>query len=274
MAEETIEAEMTVADVHTLAAQEEGTINAQVATAKTYPRSLKRFASQLESYSTASEDIALSCIYTLPRAGKKIQGPSIRFAELLQSTYGNLRVDGAIVDVGAKEIKAQGTALDLENNTGVRVQVTRRITNKMGQRFNEDMIQTTANAAISLAIRNAIIRIVPRALWEPIWDRAKEVALGDAESFSDRRDRAMEWLAKAGVPDTRVLAMLGRERVEDVTTDDVLTLRSCARQIKDGEASMDDLFPEPKPKTSSETKSAAAEAAEKALKGESEKKDE
>ena len=46
-------------------------------------RNLSKFQNQLMSYATHSQPVALSMFYTLPRAGKQIVGPSVRFAEIV-----------------------------------------------------------------------------------------------------------------------------------------------------------------------------------------------
>jgi hypothetical protein len=58
--------------------------------------------------------------YKLPRGGKKIEGPSVRMAEVVAYSWGNLRVDARIATGGAKTVTAVGTAFDLERNVAVR----------------------------------------------------------------------------------------------------------------------------------------------------------
>src|SRR6516165_9282959 len=68
-------------------------IDMQIATAKRFPRRKDReIALKIMDRATLNADIAGECLYNLERGGKSIQGPSIRFAEIIRSCYGNLRV--------------------------------------------------------------------------------------------------------------------------------------------------------------------------------------
>ena len=57
-------------------------IDTQIATARAYPRSLKRFRETATTMATLDEKTAASCFYALPRGGKSIMGPSARLAEI------------------------------------------------------------------------------------------------------------------------------------------------------------------------------------------------
>ena len=139
-------------------------VDIQVATAKRFPRSIKAFNRQAMEMATFNEDVAAGCIYALPRGGKPIEGPSVRLAEIVLAAWGNVRADARVIDVGAKEITAEGMCWDLEKNIAIRVQVKRRITDKNGSRYNDDMIVVTGNAACSIALRNAVFKVIPMAL--------------------------------------------------------------------------------------------------------------
>lgn len=217
-------------------------IDVQITTAKQYPRSLKAFKQQAMEMATLDEDTAASMFYVLPRAGKKIEGPSIRMAEVVGSCFGNLRYGARIVDVGDEFLTAQGACHDLEKNIAITYDVRRRITNKQGVKFNADMVQTTGNAAMSIALREAIFRVVPRALYKNIVDEAKLVSVGNAATMSEKRHKAFDWFAKAGAPQAKVLEFLGRAGIDDVTIDDLITLRGMVTSIKDGELTVDEIF--------------------------------
>src|SRR5262249_35250676 len=155
---------------------------------------------------TLDEETAASMFYTLPRAGKKIQGPSIRMAEVVGTCYGNLRYGARIVSTDESFITAQGACHDLEKNIAITYEVRRRITNKKGERYNDDMIQTTGNAAMSIALREAIFRVVPRSLFNNIYEQSKLASIGKAKTMSEQRHAAFDWLKKAGATEPQILA--------------------------------------------------------------------
>src|SRR5690606_17376874 len=62
-------------------------IDMQIATAKRYPRSLTQFKESAMEMACLDEETAASMFYVLPRDGKKIEGPSVRLAEVVGSAF-------------------------------------------------------------------------------------------------------------------------------------------------------------------------------------------
>lgn len=217
-------------------------IDVQIATAHAYPRSIKEFKQKAMELATLDEDTAGSMFYVLPRAGKKIEGPSVRLAEVVGSCYKNLRYQSRVVKVDAEFVTAQGVCHDLENNNAASIEVKRRITDKNGRRYNADMIQTTGNAACSIALREAIFRVVPRALFKDVYDSAKLTSIGKAESMATRRHKMVDWFKKAGATEAEVLGFLDIAGIDDMGVDDLIQLRGLATAIRDGDTTIEDAL--------------------------------
>lgn len=215
----------------------------QLDAAHRYPRSVKKFLSEAMMLATISQEVAESCMYAMPRGGKTISGPSVRLAEICASSYGNMHIGARVIDVTDKEVVSQGVAWDIEKNLRVSVETRRRITNKNGRRYDDDMITMTGNAAASIALRNAIFRVVPKAYVEIIYAKARQVAVGDAQTFVARRDTVLERLGLMGATADRILAKLERRAVEDITMEDVETLIGLGTAVKEGDLTVDDAFP-------------------------------
>ncbi len=239
---EIIEGELVSIDSTALEAINRSEIDIQITTAKRFPRSLVAFKRQATEFATLDEDTAASMFYKLPRGGKFIEGPSVRLAEVVGSCWGNVRYGARIVATDDKFVTAQGMCFDLEKNISAAVEVKRRITDKNGRRFNDDMIQVTSNAACSVALRQAIFKVVPYALVKGIYDQAKLTSVGKAESMAERRAKMMGWFTKLGVSDAQVLTAIERKGVEEITIDDLITLRGLATAIKDGETTIEEAF--------------------------------
>lgn len=218
-------------------------IDIQVATAHRYPRKTSEFKARALALATLDEETAASMFYAVPRAGETIQGPSVRLAEIVGSCWGNLRYGARIVEEGQEFITAQGMCHDLETNNAASVEIRRRIVNRHGKRYNPDMIQVTGNAAISIALRQAIFKIVPFAFVKPIYEAAIQTAIGKAETLGGRRRIAFEWFGKLGVTEERVLLVLNRADREDVTLKDLAVLTGLRTAIKDGDTTVDQAFP-------------------------------
>ena len=201
-------------------------LDVQVSTAKKFPRSIQRFQSDLEAWSCFNRDTAMECFFNLRRGSSSVVGPSIRFAELVQAAWGNMIVDVAIVTEAHDHVVVAATCRDLERNTASRAQIRRNIVTKHGKRYGTDMIQTTIQAASAIARRNAIFQIVPKALWVPLFEKAKSLASSDTkgESFSERRVRILKALKEAGAVPEHVKHSLGGKEQKDMTADDILLL--------------------------------------------------
>lgn len=148
-------------------------IDQAVATAKAYPRSATTFKRRAIALATLDKETAASCFYTLRKGGSKVEGESVRLAEIVAATWGNIRVAGRILREEATYVVAQGICSDVENNYSSSVEVSRTIVGRNGNRYSVDMINTTKQAAIAIARRNAIFNVVPKALIKPIYSAAR-----------------------------------------------------------------------------------------------------
>jgi hypothetical protein len=230
-----------------LTASDRAQIDVQIATAKRWPRDLSKFRRDAMALVASDEGTAETMFYALPRKsqGKTtyIEGPSVRFAEALVYCWGNLRVEARIVGVDDTHVTAQGTCMDLEKNIGCRVEVKRRITGSNGRKYNEDMIVVTGNAAASIAFRNAVFKVIPFSLAKSIYEQARKVATGGAQPIEARRQAALTWFAKVGVPEPRLLAHFELGTVDEITEEHLLILTGLRNAIKEGDTSVEQAFP-------------------------------
>lgn len=232
----------------TVALLNKSEIESQVDTAHKYPRSIKRFLDEASQMVTLNESIAQQCVYALLRwDGKKqqnsvIEGPSARFAEIVASAWGNCRAGARVVSEGQEFVTSQGVFHDLERNVAITLEVQRRITGSNGARYKADMIGVTANAASSIALRNAILKGVPKAFWESLYQKARAVVAGDLKTLSVKRTEAIKQFALFGVSEAQILEKLGRQGVADVTVDDLVVLFGLLTAIKDGDTTPEQAF--------------------------------
>lgn len=219
-------------------------IDIQVATAKRYPRSIKRFKEKALTMATLDEETAASCFYVLPRDKKPIEGPSVRLAEIALSAWGNAQVAARTVKEDDDFVYAESVAWDLESNVAVRIEVRRRIKDKNGKRFGVDMIGVTANAANKIAMRNAVFSVIPFAYVKDIYEQTKKVAIGSVATLAARRSKMIEHFGKMGVVPEKICHKLGRAGVEDITVDDLAVLIGLANALRDGDTTPEEVFPE------------------------------
>jgi hypothetical protein len=221
-----------------------GEVDIQVATAHRFPRSLSRVMSEACTMACATVEIAESCIYSLPRSGKAIAGPSVRLAEIIMSTWGNLRCQAQLVSEDHDSVTCRGTVWDLEKNVLIQSECRRSILDRNGNRYVPDMITMTINAASSIALRNAIFRAVPRVVVDAVYATARDCAVGDLKSIVERRGRALASLASMGVTADRVFNRLGITGAEEITLEHLEVLNGIRSALKEGDTILEDEFPE------------------------------
>lgn len=223
-------------------------VDVQIATAQKFPRIISRFLAEGRGLATLDEETAASCIYTLPRDGKNITGPSVRLAEIAAYSFGHLRIASRIAEIGESDLTAVCVAHDLQRNVAVGMEVKRRIQNKHGKRYNEDMIVMTANAAQKIAYRNSVFAVIPRAFINQIYAAAREVATGKGLTLAAKREKTILWL-KAMVDDLsdeRIFNVLeGVAKLDDLSINHLEHLIGLGTAIKSGERSPEEAFPLP-----------------------------
>jgi hypothetical protein len=245
MTDETMPMEIVQNDA--LASIERAQVDVQISTARKYPRTLSKVKERMLSFATLDEETASGCFFTLParRGGddKPIQGPSIRMAEIALAAYQHIKAGSRIINDDGKFITAQAVVHDLENNVSVSIEVRRRVTNKRGERFSDDMIAVTGNAACSIALRNAVFRVVPRALITPVYEAAKRVAVGDVKSLTSKRSQIIARLKQMGATVPAILWAVGADKIEDIDLAKLEVLIGLGTAIKDGEITLEIAFP-------------------------------
>jgi hypothetical protein len=245
----------TAPDIGTLAVLNKSEIDQQIATARKFPRSIVNFRNEALQLCTLDERTAAECIYALPRKQfdrdsgqwqlKTIEGPSARFAEILNYAWGNTRAGARVVEEGQEFVTSQGLFYDLEKNTAISYEVKRRIVDSRNKRYSLDMIGTTANAASSIALRNAVLKGIPKALWSPMYMASRAVVAGDIRTLANKRDAAIKEFAIYGVTPEMIYATLLVRGIQDVTIDHLVVLRGILTAIQEGDTTPEQAFAPP-----------------------------
>jgi hypothetical protein len=222
-------------------------VDIQIATARRYPRSITRFRQEAVSLACLDVDVAGTTFYKLRRKNadgslKLIEGPSVRMAEIVGMAWGNLRVQSRIVEVGEKEVVAQGVAMDLERNIAYSAEVRRRITGKDGRRYGDDMIILTCNAACAIAERNATLKVIPRSYVNQVLAEARKAAAGGAATLADRRKKLLAFWQGEGVSEAQVFQYLGVAGIEEITLAHIEDLLGLRAAIADGITTIAEVF--------------------------------
>lgn len=246
--------------------QDKAQIDVQIATAKAYPRNIKRATDNALAIVTMDVETAVTCNYSLPRGGKSISGPSVHLAKILAQCWGNMRIDAKVTGIDERHVTSESVCFDLENNLAIKTQVKRSIMGSRG-RYNDDMITVTGNAANSIALRNAVLSVVPKAIIDKVYNAAKATITGDLSDKTKligKRKQVFDGLKDTyGLTEKEVLSAIGKAAIDHVTPDDILVLIGIGQAIKDGDTTVDQAFKKDIKPTSDAVKKAADDLAEK-----------
>lgn len=250
-----------------LDAVERANVDSQVATAKQYPRNVTRSINNSIAMATMDVNTARSCGYALPRGGKPITGPSVHLAKLIVSNWGNVRAEAKVVQITDKQVISRGTCWDLENNVATAFEVRRSIVGKGGQRYSDDMITVTGNAANAIAYRNAVFAVIPKAVIDKVYQAAQHCIIGDL-SDNDKliatRKKCIDYFKdEYGITEEEVIMICGKQTVNQIKAEQIALLRGVMQSLVDGDTTVEELM---KPYRKEENKkNVAAKAAETAV---------
>jgi len=226
--------------------QEKAAIDIQVATARQFPRNIRRSVDNAIATVQLTEKVAETCMYSVPRGrGKVITGPSIHMAKIIAQTWGNLRMSNKVIDIDLKHVTSQAMCWDLEANIAIQTEVKRLIIGREG-RYSDDMITVTGNAANAISLRNAILAVIPEAVTERVYTAAIERITGKLSDTNQLTAKRIELITGFRelyqVTEQEILYILGKTAVENITKEDIAVLIGIKGGLRDGDTTVDEAF--------------------------------
>lgn len=193
--------------------------------------------------------LAEQAIYSYPRGGQTVIGPSIRLAEALAQNWGN--IDYGVIELeqknGASEMMAY--AWDLESNTRVTKIFTvehKRDTKKGTYQLTDsrDIYEATANFG-ARRMRACILGVIPGDVVDMAVGECKEtVKKGIGKEPINERVTKLINAFKAEFKITREQIEKYAERnCADFGEDEFINLKGVYKALKDGQAKAEDYFP-------------------------------
>lgn len=240
----------TIRKAEALEALNRSEIDIQISTAKKYPRDISASINKVIALATVNETTAEECFYSLKRRGNDggdtfINGPSVRLAEIIAASWGNLRVQAQVIGNDGKFITARGVCQDLETNFAASVEVQRRICDKYGKTYSEDMQVVTGNAAAAIAFRNAVFKVVPMSTFGQAVEIIKQAAAGQVENLPETVQKMLRYFVSLGVTEPMVLSYLEVASRDEINAEMVNELRGVKNAIKEGLTTAKESFINP-----------------------------
>ena len=210
--------------------------------------------------------------YAKPVGGKKMTGPSIRFAELAVREWGNVITETQLVyeDDNVRRVKV--TVIDLETNAtfGKEIQIKKTVERKdgkgreiVGERMNtynekvfivlatDEELHTKEAALISKVIRNEGLRLIP----QDIIDEGIEVARKtlhnrDAQDPKAALKKVVDAFGNIGISPKQLEVYLGHA-LDIISPAEIHDLRGVYQAVSSGEASWAEYVTKPETKAPS-----------------------
>ena len=219
-------------------------VQAAYVIAKKFPRN------QLESYSAIIDAckrpfLAEQAMYAYPRGGTMVTGPSIRLAESMAQSWGNL-------DCGIREVSqsngvsiAEAYAIDLQTNT----RVTKifhvkheRHTKKGVTKLTDprDIYELVANQG-SRRLRACILGILPGDVVEAAVMQCTKTLTSSDVPISEQIRKMVLAFDEMGVKVEHLEKRLGH-KLDATIAPEIVTLKSIYKSLKDGMSKRDDFF--------------------------------
>lgn len=213
--------------------------------AKKFPRD------QAAAYSAAMEackrrGLAETAVYSFPRGGQTVSGPSIRLAEELARCWGN--IDYGIRELSRKEgvSEMEAYAWDLQTNTISSQKFTvRHIRDKRGgnQALTDerDIYELTANMG-GRRLRARILAILPPDLVDDAVKQCAATMAGNSdEPMADRVRRMLRAFDKLGVSQKLIEKRLGHS-LDECLPEELAELQQIHNSVRDGMTRPADWF--------------------------------
>lgn len=217
-----------------------------IMSAKRFPRdqftSFNNILKECQRYSLA--EVA---IYSFPRGGKNVSGPSIRLAEVLARQWGN--IDCGIREIERKDGESlmQAYSWDLETNYRVTRDFSvehKRDTRQGSYKLQDqrDIYEMTANQG-ARRLRACILGVIPGDVVEAAEKQIRST-IAKGPGNMTREDRIRNMVAnfdKHGVPKEAVEKRIGHP-VASLTDDELVELHGIYNSIKDNVGKRTDFF--------------------------------
>lgn len=185
--------------------------------------------------------LAESAMYSYPRGGQEVTGPSIRLAECLAQNWGNIEFGYTELERKQGESTIEAYAWDLETNTRQsKVFTVKHQRDKKGgsQELTEsrDIYELIANQA-SRRVRSCVLAIIPGDVIDAAIQQCEITLKGGAMNNGGSLDELITDMilhfANYGVTEEMLSAYVGKS-IEAFNEKDIVKLRKVYTSLKDG----------------------------------------
>lgn len=225
-------------------------VQAAVFMAKRFPRDENAALARINQ-SCQRRGLAEKAIYTYPKGGQNVTGPSIRLAEAIAQAWGNIQSGVVELEQRPGESVCMSYCWDIETNTrDVKIfNVSHSVQTKKGTKVLTDPREIYEHVANQGARRKraCILAVIPKDVVDFAVDACqKTLASGNKEPLIDRlRNLVNRFQKYYSVPLESIEKYMGY-KLDSFTELDGVTLAGIYTALKEGNAKREDYFELPK----------------------------
>ncbi len=191
--------------------------------------------------------VAENAVYQYPKGGQKVQGPSIRLAEVIARNWGN--IDYGIIELDQKdgESSMMAYAWDLETNTRQTKIFTVKHERKAKGKTNKltdsrDVYELTANMG-TRRMRACILGIIPGDIVDAAVQKCNDTLInGQKEPLEDRLRKALDAFKKDFGVTKEMIEDSFQLNIDAFTEHDFVKLGRIYTSIREGVGKKEDFF--------------------------------
>ena len=236
------------AQTEMMVARQAQEVQVAMITAKKFPRdefsAIERIKATCQRMTLAEQ-----AIYSYPKGGQNVSGPSIRLAEAIAQGWGN--IDAGVIELSNQNGKSEmmAYAWDLETNTRItktfsieHVRDTRK--GRVSLTDARDIYEATANFG-ARRVRACILAIIPGDITEMAVNECKKTLTSkETRPVEEIVKGLIDGFKKYGVEKSQLEHYIGKQ-LTTCTKEDLIELRGVWKSISDGQTKVSDYFKAP-----------------------------
>ncbi len=220
-------------------------VQAAMIIARANPRDQRRSMDNILNACTRPS-LAESALYSYSRGGTDITGPSIRLAEAMAQSWGNLQFGIREMSQANGESTVQAYAWDVESNTRREVvfQVPHLRFTRAGSKKLEDprdIYELVANQG-ARRLRACILAVIPGDVTEAATKQCEVTLHASADTSPESIKKIADAFGALGVTRAQLEARIQR-RLESIQPAQVVALKKIFSSLRDGMSGVADWFP-------------------------------
>ena len=212
--------------------------------AKKFPRNIDEINLALVK-ACHRRSLADAAVYSFPRGGTQVKGPSVNLARVAAQAYGNIRWGLDIIRSDDEEVLIRGWAWDIETNTKVTADdrfkklIFRKANGGQWIVPDERDLRELTNRRGAILVRNCLLQVMPKDLIEDAMEQCYKTIKGNIKDVGKSKKECIKLFDQLGVT---VRQLQDHVKHSTWTKDDLVELKQIYNSIKDGQAKIEDIF--------------------------------